>query len=52
MATKSLHTDFSLILKHVLHLNFKKDPTHVLQIQKYELFGFVYITLYNGGKSS
>ena len=51
MVTESWHTDF-FNSKHVLHLNFKKDTTHVPQIQKYKLSGFVYITLQNGGDSS
>lgn len=41
-----------LFQKPVLHLNFKKDTTHVLHIQKYELSGFVYIMLDEGGNSS
>lgn len=31
---------------------FQKDTTYAPQIQKYELSGFVYITLDNGGNSS
>lgn len=41
-----------LFQRHILRLNFKKDTTHVPRIQKYELSGFVYIMLDEGGNSS
>lgn len=52
MTTQSWQTEFLLFQKHILHLNFEKDTTHVLWIQNYELSGFIYIMLNDGGNSS
>lgn len=48
MATRSWHTEFT----YSKNMNFKKDTTHVPQIEKYKSSGFVYIMLDEGGNSS
>ena len=52
MITQSWHNDFFLFLKHIIHLSLQKNTTHIPEIQNYELSGFLYIMLDDGGNSS
>lgn len=38
--------------KHIMRLSLQKNTTHVPEIQNYELSGFVYVMLDDGGNSS
>lgn len=51
MATKSWHTEFAYSKNVFCIWISKKDTTRVPQIEKYELSGFVYIMLDEGGNS-
>ena len=52
MITQSWHNDFFLFPKHIIHLSLQKNTTHIPEIQNYELSGFLYIMLDDGGNSS
>lgn len=49
---KSDNDFFFKFPKHIMHLSLQKNTTQVPEIQNYELSGFVYITLDDGGNSS